>query len=322
MVFGHFTGGSSEETAEDKGSVQDASVCKKAVREWWQSLQKELSKDDSVKEGKTFLLEMYDANFMVGDIYETYALVTFGNLVMGVVNKKIEKMEAVFEDDIKDRKDGGEMKEYIEKLVQSMSTLTVAGVKLFAMSCLLQGVYTIIITTCAFDFPDFMPHLFSRTEGSLGVFQQPAIKATAHNFFLGAGFIASFAAIGNIMIIETDYHHLLHEFKPAPKFWGTKILVSLAFLQSILISVFLSPNGWSEIQTDLLYSSCLCLEIIQSRLHLLLVCLKSDRAAPPCVLDPARTRCCKLDMCPLSTIAANIRCGTHAYTCEVEYGML
>jgi len=214
------------------------------------------------EERKTFLLEMYDANFMVGDIYETYALVTFGNLVMGVVNKKIKKMEEIFEKDVEARADGDEMKEYIEKLVQSMSTLTVAGVKLFAMSCLLQGVYTIIITTCAFDFPDFQPHYFSRDADNLGVFQQEQMKATAHNFFLGAGFIASFAAIGNIMIIEEDFHHLLKEFKPALKFWGTKILVSLAFLQSILISVFLTPRGWSEIQSDLMYSCCLGLECL------------------------------------------------------------
>jgi len=213
-------------------------------------------------ERKTFLLEMYDANFMVGDIYETYALVTFGNLVMGVLKKKIDHMKEIFERETADRNDAGEMREMIEKLVDSMKTLTVAGVKLFALSCLLQGVYTLVITTCAFDFPDLAPHYFSRDANNLGVFQQPEMKATAHNFFLGAGFIASFAAIGNIMIIEEDFESLLEEFKPSMKFWGTKILVSLAFLQSILISVFLTPAGWSEIQTDLLYSSCLGLECL------------------------------------------------------------
>jgi len=217
---------------------------------------------DGYEERKTFLLEMYEANFMVGDIYETIALVTFGNLVMGVLKKKIDKMKELFEEKTKDMPDGREMKEYIERLVASMKTLTVAGVKLFAMSCMLQGVYTLIITTAAFDFPDFMPHLFSRSAKNPGVFQEEQMKATVHNFFLGAGFIASFAAIGNIMIIEEDFEELLHEFHPSYKFWGTKILVSLAFLQSILISLFLTPNGWSEIQSNLMYSSCLCLECL------------------------------------------------------------
>merc|ERR550514_673765 len=79
------------------------------------------------EERKTFLLEMYEANFMVGDIYETIALVTFGNLVMGVLKKKIDKMRDIFAKDVKDRKDAEktEMELYIEKLVESMKVLTV-----------------------------------------------------------------------------------------------------------------------------------------------------------------------------------------------------
>lgn len=217
---------------------------------------------DGYEERKSFLLEMYDANFMVGDIYETIALVTFGNLVMGVLKKKIDKMKKLFADKTQGRSDSEELQNYITRLNDAMKTLTVAGVKLFAMSCLLQGCYTIVITTFAFDFPAFKPELFSRDSASLGTFQEPAMKSMAHYFFLGAGFIASFAAIGNIMIIEEDFEELLEEFKPAFKFWGTKILVSLAFLQSILISVFLTPRGWSEIQSNLMYSSCLCLECL------------------------------------------------------------
>jgi len=155
------------------------------------------------------------------------------------------------------------MEKYIEQLVKSMKTLTVAGVQLFAMSCMLQGAYTLFITTMAFDFPGYpTPELWQQYFGPEGLFQEEGIKSTAHNFFLGAGFIASFAAIGNIMIIEEDFESLLEEMRPAMKFWGTKILVSLAFLQSILISLFLTPRGWSVIQSNLFYSSALCLECL------------------------------------------------------------
>merc|ERR1719329_1511009 len=178
-------------------------------------------------ERKEFLSEMYEANFMVGDIYETIALVTFGHLVMGVLKKKIDKMKAIFKQKTQHREDSEQLQEYIVRLNDAMKTLTVAGVKLFAMSCLLQGLYTLIITTFAFDFPTFKPELFSRDSSNLGTFQKPDMKNMAHYFFLGAGFIASFAAIGNI-----------------------------------LISVFLTPRGWSEIQSNLMYSSCLCLECL------------------------------------------------------------
>jgi hypothetical protein len=217
----------------------------------------------SYEQRKTFLLEMYEANFMVGDIYETYALVTFGWLVMGVVNKKIKKMKKAFGEAPGATK---EMHEHIDMMLEAMQQLTIAGVQLFALSCALQGVYNLIISTMAFDFPDTLPQYFSKDLGDddepIGLFQKEDMRSMSHYFFLGAGFIASFAAIGNIMTIEGDFEEILEEFAPFYKFWGTKILVSLAFLQSILISLFLTPRGWTEIQSNLFYSSMLCLECL------------------------------------------------------------
>ena len=58
---------------------------------------------------------MYETNFMVGDIYETIALVTFGNLVMGVLKKKIDKMKAIFALEAAEKADGKELTAYIER---------------------------------------------------------------------------------------------------------------------------------------------------------------------------------------------------------------
>merc|ERR1712025_997726 len=98
----------------------------------------------------------------------------------------------IFKQKTEGMEDAEEMNTYIERLVDSMKTLTVAGVKLFAMSCLLQGIYTLIITTIAFEFEDFMPTYFSRDAAAPGLFQTDSVKASAHMFFLGAGFVASF----------------------------------------------------------------------------------------------------------------------------------
>merc|ERR1712023_132052 len=68
------------------------------------------------EERKTFLLEMYEANFMVGDIYETIALVAFGNLVMGVLKKKIDIMKEVFAEKTKEMPDGKKMNEFVGHL--------------------------------------------------------------------------------------------------------------------------------------------------------------------------------------------------------------
>merc|ERR1740138_1218177 len=77
-------------------------------------------------ERKDFLLEMYEANFMVGDIYETIALVTFGHLVMGVLKKKIDRMKEFVKDATEGHDDQEQLKEYMEKMTKAMKTLTVA----------------------------------------------------------------------------------------------------------------------------------------------------------------------------------------------------
>merc|ERR1712130_708086 len=89
---------------------------------------------------KRFLDEMYEANFMVGDIYETLALVAFGNLIVTVLHNSIKGSH-------------GELL----PLKVAMRDVTVAGVQLFCMSCLLQGAYMLVVTGVGFYFPNFHP---------------------------------------------------------------------------------------------------------------------------------------------------------------------
>merc|ERR1712064_264653 len=61
------------------------------------------------------------------------------------------------------------------------------------------------------------------------------------------------------MTLETNYHHFLAEFSPSLKFWGTKILVSLACVQMSVLGM-LSTFGWSTVQINLLYACLLTFE--------------------------------------------------------------
>jgi hypothetical protein len=219
---------------------------------------------------KNFLVEMYEANFMVGDIYESYALAIFGQLLVQLLDRSL------FQDHLKQsvRKltessttsEGGSFQKSLQSLNLSFSKMTVAGINLFFYSCLISAVYQLLITTMG--MAGIMPSLFDRETGA---FQTKSMKADTKMFFLGAGFVASFAAIGNIMLVERSFHHVLdehrgQEFRPAPKFWGTKVLVTLAFIQSIVFGVVFS--NWSEIRVDLLYASCLTFEcLLISLLH-------------------------------------------------------
>jgi len=197
---------------------------------------------------KEFVLQMYEANFMVGDIYEAYALAIFGGLVMEVLVKEISKNAPIQQS----------QDDNIQKMKQSMGSLTVAGIMLFFWVCLLQATYTLVVTSLGLY--NILPEYFSSDPHYHSVFQNEHTREKVHYFFYGGGFVASFAAIGNIILVESNFHEALHDFKPAPKFWGTKILVTIAFMQSIVLMVVPPMSYLSEVRRNLLYSTCLTIE--------------------------------------------------------------
>merc|ERR1711924_277476 len=124
----------------------------------------------------------------------------------------------------------------------------------------------LVITAMPQYFPGVAPSYFNttidlHTHEPVGLLQREETRTKAEKFFLGFSFAASFAAIGNIMTLEANYEEFLKEFAPSLKFWGTKILVSLACVQSSLLGM-LSAFGWSVVETNLLYASLLCFECL------------------------------------------------------------
>lgn len=85
-------------------------------------------------------------------------------------------------------------------------------------------------------------------------------------FLGGLGFFGSSIAIYNLIAIETspDLHDYCLKFHPFWKFWGTKVLVSIAYLQSTILAGVnaILPQPYSEQQIDLIYSSLLVYELV------------------------------------------------------------
>jgi len=211
---------------------------------------------DSWEERKGFLEEMYEANFMVGDIYETYALVTFGSLIMRVLRTEFRKK----------CQETNESFGLMEQMGDSIEAVTVSGVQLFAYTCLIQGIYTLVITTLA--YLQIGDAYFSTDLKNPGKFQTKEMKEYTATLFQGMGLISSWAAISNIMTVEWTFEHFLGDFKSSLKFWGTKILVTLAFLQSIVLKILPPFNTWHPTRVALFYSSLLCFEcFLISLLH-------------------------------------------------------
>jgi len=224
-----------------------------------------------------FLLEMYETNFYVGDLYESIALWIFGFLISECLKSKLDKhMEAKKEATKKERvilknaghnvKEDDKVDEDFEILEKSIGSLTTAGVQLFCLACVLCWAYYIGVSAVGFYFQDFHPELFSfdasEGEKNLGFFQKEAMKTYVDDFTYGFSFAAAFAAIGNIVTVETDFHGLLHNINPSMKFWGTKVLVTLACVQKGMIGVICSSKYWSVPTKNLLYASGLSAEVL------------------------------------------------------------
>merc|ERR1711879_231296 len=84
------------------------------------------------------------------------------------------------------------------------------------------------------------------------------------------GCVASSVAICNMIQIEKTFCYELLNFHPFLKFWGTKILVSIAFLQTIVFNLPVPPfKHMSTLQMNVTYSVLICYEcLLISVLHM------------------------------------------------------
>merc|ERR1712070_982877 len=111
--------------------------------------------------------------------------------------------------------------------------MTLSGVRLFNYTCVAHAIYVLTITEMRYH--QAFPKYFSNDPRHLGYFQTPAVQSGSYFFFVGAGCVSSMAAISNIKEVEEIFHDVLHSFRPSGKFWATKILITIAFIQSVLL---------------------------------------------------------------------------------------
>merc|ERR1712039_1112435 len=150
----------------------------------------------------------------------------------------------------------------------SVQKLTMQGIWAFVIVCLVESLYGVA---------NPMIQLFLvRLEVDRHRFVAPMLSAVEHgdrvigHVFVGMGLVASSAAIGNIVQVESVLHQELEEFRPFWKFWGTKILVTFAFVQKVLVALPVPPfHNMSEMHSKLFYSTLLCYEcLFVSLLHM------------------------------------------------------
>jgi len=217
-------------------------------------------------ERREFFREMYEGCFYVGDIFESYALLIFGQVITEVIATKIQRSEV---DGEALPRSNPELLTAVD-LMDEVKELTTFGIKFFCWTCGLQALFQLICAGAGYY--RIWEEIFGLEDPNgkhVGVVHTSSFQTKSVYFFSGAGFVSSFAAIGNIVKVETAFHRQLREFGPFWKFWGTKILVSIAYMQSTALYTVPPFSSWSGIRLKLLYGSVLCLEcFLVSLLHL------------------------------------------------------
>eukprot|EP00439_Symbiodinium_sp_Y106_P080426 s855_g19.t1 len=136
------------------------------------------------------------------------------------------------------------------KLDKSLQDLTKQGIYLFNGTCLMEALYHLVTTSVEAYLGGDYTLSFNKI-----VYR---IRSKVH-LFLGMGSVASTAAIGNVVTVERTFSESLMCFEPHMKFWSTKILLTLGFMQSLLLEI--PPLSYLSVtEKDLFYASVLCAE--------------------------------------------------------------
>jgi hypothetical protein len=222
-------------------------------------------RDDSWGAKQDYALEIYEADYMVADLYEAWALHHFAVLAMQVLRRSFQNGGFLLDRAASALDTTTPVYQAwagtLKGLHKSVRSLTMQGIWSFVIVCAVQSIYglTTPVLEEAFEasFPEFIQAMNRN-------------KSKVRFFFLGMGCVASTAAICNILQIERAFHYELLHFKPFWKFWGTKVLVSIAFLQSLLFMLPIPPfRHMSIVQSNLTYSTIMCYECLGiSLLHM------------------------------------------------------
>lgn len=205
------------------------------------------------QERRRLCLQIFQTNCMVADLYESFALWMFSFVITDVIKVQMYlSMMSVCEDSRSWRA--------VANLMRSMRKLTTDGVKVFYIACIFNAAYLLMVSFLT--WVQYFDSIWLRNK-----LDNDELHMKADMLFLGLGFSASFAAIGNLMKVEDNFVLELKDFHPKSKFWVTKVLVTLAFLQECLL-YFPPLNQLSNTRRDTIYSSALCVEcLVISVLH-------------------------------------------------------
>jgi len=208
--------------------------------------------------------EIYEADYAVADLYESWALHHFAVLALTVLRQNFSSLSQLLQRSAASLDTESPLFQAwagtLKGMHRSVSNLAMLGVWSFVIACACTSLYVLTAIVA---------------QEALG--QDSALSAMLKDntekmkfFNYGMGCVASSVAICNMIQIEKTFHFELLYFRPFLKFWGTKILVSIAFLQTIVFNLPVPPfRHMSSLQMNVTYSTLICYEcLLISLLHM------------------------------------------------------
>jgi len=210
-------------------------------------------------EKKSYTLSLYESNLAVADFYEAIALYHFTALITHHIKQTFLRERKQLVDEEANRslnrsrtqaERNVEKNDPVLRVTNVMSTLVMSGVMSFCLTCLLSFLHGLMLV-----FRIAYGHSKEEDTGAV-----PSMLS-------GAGLVASTVAIGFVVNVEVAFHHELGAFKPSLKFWSTKVIVSIAFIQEAALgllgneSIMGHNHALSDVQIKLLYCSLLSYEV-------------------------------------------------------------
>lgn len=191
------------------------------------------------EERKRFLLEMYQVNFDVAGVYQAVSMFIFAEIITSLVLVKAEKLKnaeklkkkdnALDDDSVQSKQSSSLMDQF--DAYHTVAQLTMEGVLLFSAQSFVKGLFSLFITTMAFDFCGVGDRFFSFSVTHPGLFQKPRVKDEIQMLFKGVSLVASYNAMRHIGTLQNKKNLLEGGFNSDFKCKMIKLLTSLESVQ-------------------------------------------------------------------------------------------
>jgi len=156
----------------------------------------------------------------------------------------------------------------VKDAYHTIAQLTMEGVLLFAAQSFAKGLFTLFITTMAFDFCGVADRFFSFSFDNPGILQRQKMKDNMHMLFTGVSLVASYNAMNHIGTLQKKKTLLKGGCSNADfKCTMIKLLTSLQSMQPFVFSFFwafchevVGLKKLGSIRNNLIIATLMCME--------------------------------------------------------------